>query len=75
VSALASQKRSRAQSFGDNQTITTNVPLEALGNLDTLSDRIQADPIRTVAMNKLNVYKEDASQTAARIVREATTED
>jgi hypothetical protein len=33
------------------------------------------DPIRSVALNKLSAYKEDASQTAARIVREATTED
>ena len=33
------------------------------------------DPIRSVAMAKLSIYKEDASQSAARIVREATTED
>ena len=33
------------------------------------------DPVRSIAMNKLSAYKEDASQAAARIVREATTED
>jgi hypothetical protein len=33
------------------------------------------DPMRSVAMTKLSIYKEDASQSAARIVREATTED
>jgi hypothetical protein len=33
------------------------------------------DPIRSVAMNKLTAYKEDASQATARIVREAITED
>jgi hypothetical protein len=33
------------------------------------------DPIRSVAIDKLTSYKEDASQAAARIVREAATED
>jgi hypothetical protein len=33
------------------------------------------DPVRSVALDKLTAYKEDASQAAARIVREATTED
>ena len=33
------------------------------------------DPVRSVAVDKLTEYKEDASQAAARIVREATTED
>jgi hypothetical protein len=33
------------------------------------------DPSRSVALDKLSAYKEDASQTAARIVREASTED
>ena len=33
------------------------------------------DPIRSVAFDKLTSYKEDASQAAARIVREAVTED
>jgi len=32
------------------------------------------DPIRSVALNKLSPYKEDASQAGARTVREATTE-
>jgi hypothetical protein len=42
---------------------------------DVSKQKSLGDPIRTVAMNKLTAYNEDASQTAARIVREATTED
>ena len=42
---------------------------------DVSRQRSVGDPLRTVAINKLAAYKEDASQTAARIVREATTED
>ena len=42
---------------------------------DVSKQKSLGDPIRTVAMNKLTAYKEDASQAAARIVREATTED
>jgi hypothetical protein len=42
---------------------------------DVSKQKSLGDPIRTVAMNKLTAYKEDASQTAARIVREAITED
>lgn len=33
------------------------------------------DPLRTVGVNNLTAYKEDASQAAARIVREATQEE
>jgi glucokinase len=33
------------------------------------------DPVRSLAINKLSAYTEDASQSAARIVREAATED
>jgi len=32
------------------------------------------DPVRSVATDKLSPYKEDATQAAARIVREAATE-
>ena len=42
---------------------------------DVSKQKSVGDPIRSVALNKLSAYKEDASQTAARIVREATTED
>ena len=42
---------------------------------DVSKQKSVGDPIRTVAVNKLTAYKEDAGQTAARIVREATTED
>ncbi len=42
---------------------------------DVSSQKSVGDPIRSVALNKLSPYKEDASQAAARTVREATTED
>ena len=42
---------------------------------DVSKQKSLGDPIRSVAMNKLSAYKEDASQSAARTVREAVTED
>jgi hypothetical protein len=42
---------------------------------DVSKQKSLGDPIRSVAITKLSAYKEDASQAAARIVREATTED
>ena len=42
---------------------------------DISSQKSLGDPVRSVATNKLAVYKEDASEAAARIVREAITED
>jgi hypothetical protein len=42
---------------------------------DVSKQKSLGDPIRTVATNKLSPYEEDASQAAARIVREAITED
>jgi hypothetical protein len=42
---------------------------------DVSTQKSLGDPIRSVAIDKLTAYKEDASQAAARIVREATTED
>jgi hypothetical protein len=42
---------------------------------DVSKQKSLGDPIRTVAIKKLTAYSEDASQAAARIVREATTED
>jgi hypothetical protein len=42
---------------------------------DVSSQKSLGDPIRSVAFDKLSPYKEDATQTAARIVREAATED
>jgi hypothetical protein len=42
---------------------------------DVSRQKSLGDPIRSVAVDKLTAYKEDASQAAARIVREATTED
>lgn len=42
---------------------------------DVSKQKSVGDPVRSVAINKLSVYREDASQAAARIVRESTTED
>jgi hypothetical protein len=42
---------------------------------DVSKQKSVGDPIRSVAVNKLSAYTEDASQTAARILREAITED
>jgi len=42
---------------------------------DVSTQKSLGDPIRSVGLSKLSAYKEDASQTAARIVREATNED
>jgi hypothetical protein len=42
---------------------------------DVSSQKSVGDPVRSVAIDKLTAYKEDASQSAARIVREAATED
>jgi hypothetical protein len=42
---------------------------------DVSQQKSLGDPMRSVAIAKLSAYKEDASQAAARIVREVTTED
>jgi hypothetical protein len=42
---------------------------------DISKQKSLGDPIRTVAVNKLTPYQENASQAAARIVRDVTTEE
>jgi hypothetical protein len=42
---------------------------------DVSTQKSLGDPIRSVAIDKLTSYEEDANQAAARIVREAATED
>jgi hypothetical protein len=42
---------------------------------DVSTKKSVGDPVRSIAMEKLTVYKEDSSQAAARVVREAITED
>ncbi len=42
---------------------------------DVSSQKSLGDPIRPVALSKLSPYQEDASQAAARVAREAITED
>jgi hypothetical protein len=42
---------------------------------DVSTKKSVGDPARSVAMDKLTLYKEDSSEVAARVVREAITED
>ncbi|HXM69281.1 MAG TPA: hypothetical protein VN911_21320 [Candidatus Acidoferrum sp.] len=42
---------------------------------DVSTQKSVGDPVRSVAVDKLSSYKEDAGRAAARIVREAITED
>ena len=42
---------------------------------DISKQKSLGDPIRTVAVNKLTPYQEDAIKAAARIVRDVTTEE
>jgi hypothetical protein len=42
---------------------------------DVSTQKSLGDPVRSVAINKLSAYQEDPSQAAARVVREAITED
>jgi hypothetical protein len=42
---------------------------------DVSTRKSVGDPTRSIAMNKLKLYQEDSGQAAARILREAVTED
>jgi len=42
---------------------------------DIAKQKSVGDPTRPVAVNKLNAYEENSEQAAARILREAVTED
>jgi hypothetical protein len=42
---------------------------------DISKQKSLGDPTRPIATSKLSLYKEDATQAAARIAREAITED
>jgi len=42
---------------------------------DVATKKSVGDPVRAIAMNKLTPYTEDRKQAAARVVREAVTED
>jgi hypothetical protein len=55
--------------------VSSDGALADIEKFDVSTQKSVGDPLRTVAMNKLTPYKEDASQTAARIAREAATED
>lgn len=55
--------------------VSLDEQLVDIEKFDVSRQKSLGDPIRSIAMNKLSVYKEDASQAAARIVREEITED
>ena len=55
--------------------VSADGALADIEKFDVSKQKSVGDPLRTVAMNKLAPYNEDASQTAARIAREAATED
>jgi len=42
---------------------------------DVATQKSVGDPVRAIAMNKLTPYEENPNQAAARVVREAVTED
>lgn len=42
---------------------------------DISKQKSVGDPVRSIAANKLTAYKEDANESAARIIREKITED
>jgi len=56
-------------------TVSPDGQTAEIEKFDVSKQKSLGDPLRTVATNKLTAYKEDATQTAARIVREAATED
>ena len=68
VDGLVGVYRVVAVSRGDGQ-------MADIEKFDVSTQKSLGDPIRSVATNKVAAYKEDASEAAARIVREAITED
>ena len=56
-------------------TLSPDGQMADIEKFDVSRQKSLGDPIRSVAIDKLTSYKEDASQAAARIVREAATED
>lgn len=68
VDGLVGVYRVVAASRGDGQ-------MADIEKFDVSGEKSLGDPIRSVAIDKLTSYKEDVSQAAARIVREAATED
>jgi hypothetical protein len=56
-------------------SLSPNGQTADIEKFDVSRQKSLGDPNRSVAIDKLTAYKEDPSQAAARIVREATTED
>jgi hypothetical protein len=55
--------------------ISENRETATIEKFDISKQKSVGDPTRTVAVNKLTAYEENSSQAAARILREAITED
>jgi len=55
--------------------VSRDEQMSDIEKFDVSRQKSLGDPIRSVAIDKLTSYTEDASQAAARIVREAATED
>jgi hypothetical protein len=55
--------------------VSTDGQMADIEKYDVSTKKSLGDPSRSIAANKLKIYKEDSSQAAARIVREAITED
>ena len=68
VDGLVGVYRIVAVSQGDGQ-------MADIEKFDISKQKSVGDPIRSVAIDKLTSYTEDASQAAARIAREAATGD
>jgi len=55
--------------------VSTDGQTADIEKFDVSTQKSVGDPVRSIAVNKLTLYKEDSSQAAARILREAITED
>ncbi len=56
-------------------TVSSDGETADIEKFDVAAQKSVGDPLRTVATNKLTAYQEDAKERAARIAREAVTED
>jgi hypothetical protein len=55
--------------------VSPNGETAEIEKFDISTQKSVGDPIRSLALNKLAAYKEDTTRAAARVVREAITED
>ncbi len=60
---------------GVYRVVTVSSDKADVERFDISTQKSLGDPIRTVALDKLTPYREDASEAAARIVRDVTAEE